>query len=77
MGADINAKLGVQDGENYKDILGLSGFNDRNSKGEHLLDMYGGHNLRVAVLYPRLTTLLLYQRTLPKLQARISKELQG
>ena len=22
MGADINAKLGVRDGENYKDILG-------------------------------------------------------
>ena len=51
MGADINAKLGVRDGENYKDILGPNGFNDRNSKGELLLDIYGSHNLRVAHTY--------------------------
>jgi hypothetical protein len=41
----------VRDGENYKDILGPNGFNDRNSKGELLLDIYGSHNLRVAHTY--------------------------
>jgi hypothetical protein len=47
IGADINAKVGRQDGEDFKAVLGPHGPPCCNTRGSNLLSLYLSHELRV------------------------------
>ena len=46
-GADINAKIGIRDRNEYSDVLGPNGIELRNEKGKNLLGIYANRNLMV------------------------------
>jgi hypothetical protein len=47
IGADINAKVGKRDCEEFKAVLGPHGPSRRNTRGSNLLSLYLSHELRV------------------------------
>ena len=49
IGHDINANIGTrQNGDEYKQVIGPFGLNNRNTKGKSLLRFLNSHNLRFA-----------------------------
>ena len=47
IGADINAKVGKRDCEEFKAVLGPHGPAGRNTRGSNLLSLYLSHELRI------------------------------
>ena len=47
LGADVNARIGVRDREEYASVLGPNGHDGRNLRGEGLLQIYAEAKLKV------------------------------